>query len=212
METSPHIEGFHQLVENPKEWLARIDGFSVGGFSLRLTSARVDKPALLEEDVRDKCLGDWVGWVTAAVEVVEGPVVGRGTRTSSSHEIRFSVPWMTKRGTFFRNGTEYVPLVQLIPLPGVTFRSSISQSGFHRTIRADIYPERGELLHMWARVRPQASERKFHVGKSFKVDEIPKPYLGPEGRMRLDQRVAAILGNVPVTEDLHPHLRRRSEY
>lgn len=102
---------------------------------------------------------------------------GTGDLLDSRHMTLMSIPWMTDRGTFLHNGTDYVSVSQMRLVPGAFARRTDAgeaevhfnaKPGTGPSVRVSVSPETGQL-HMHA--GPQSSVHLYSVLKDIGVED-----------------------------------------
>lgn len=209
---TPHDDGYAKLLGSDLEQRLKslFKERTVGGAEIRLSKLETQAPPIGEREARAK-RWTWTRTVSLDLELY------RGRDSVALRTIMLQLPCMTARGTFLLAGREYAPLVQLVPRPGLSVRSSTTATGMERIARAEIIPERGPALTFTkslklrgpsegraTRVRlnvqgsPEASwgqaakDLQKALGSSPRAADLP--VLGNEGREALNATVASMLG------------------
>jgi DNA-directed RNA polymerase beta subunit len=170
MTASPHLDAYRALLtpDAMKSLLVDVledadlhDNHRVRVGTVSVRSSGTDPATAL---VRGQTL--W-HWIEAELSLIDGAgsVVKwtDGDQQKSTALMQFRAPSMTDDGTFVIDGMPYVPLVQLIPRPGLVARSYLTPSQLARIVRLDVLPERGSWFRVMARRELVRDERDSDV-------------------------------------------------
>ena len=205
---TPHRSTYAALWEEriPREIRDLLEGKVIAGQAVRVGSCQHFRPCHDEHAARTS-KGKWNGWLRTDLSVESD-----GGRVPVE-PLWIPAPEMTTIGTFIHEGIDHVPLIQLVPRPGLVLRSTVNESGTARVARIDVIPERGTRLRFhqkcdffsnatsvpklisltnWSASAPRSIE-----GLKDELDREGSryaPFLGETGRARFNETIKHFLG------------------
>lgn len=132
-------EGLIEILDE----LGTIEDYTGRGWLLQLSSPKIDKPNLTEEEAI------YSGRTLDAPWYLKATIKDTINNKEKAQEVYIGdIPVMTKKGTFIINGIERVVVNQLTRSAGVLFGSEISSSTGRKLGGAKILPKNGVWLEM----------------------------------------------------------------